>query len=678
MNTLRRVTTCGDGALAPVGARVRTPTAGGARLAQGPLAALALLAAAALGCGAESDAGPAGGDLSATSSGARDLAQTPAQIRRIQSFLDARYVNADVRHRFQSRFGENIDCIDFFAQPGVKALAAEGIHFDEIPKARVDERRPDPDQMDFGFAGDPDQDGHARICPEGSVPMKRITSAEILAAGGLDAFRAAESAPPLRLRAAIKAAQEAPLPATACDTQFGIDFDKYAHVQQTYNDNNQNILVTGTASLSIHVPTFPTISPGTIRGQMWMYSGYGVNNTALKCTCGGAGEAVCAQSVEAGWQVTGATPTLFTFATNDGYHTHCFGGATCTAPAPIWVQVSSRYMPGMALAPSTPFGTQSEISLSVSYLAFGGGSWSIMTGAEVIGGFAAKYFSGAMKTKAQTYQVGGEAIDPSNNWGVPMGSGAQPETGYGQAAYVHDVKACKDSTGTACLAPAAVSPVQTRPLNYRATSTPARKPGSSWGNWFYYGNIPSVFWGTNYGYQWAPAGRDWAVGDYKGECGTTTDTGQALLGMSAYTGGVHQAHAVECSTRGVPITPSFCYARRIPPNRQGTSDDWDPGYYKASCAINEFVLGVSQSSAGALTGVLCCPGGTVLHNGCTTQVLYNQNSSAYYSNGGADWDAGYDKAQCPAGQYVAGVSALSSTSQGVLYAPHAILCCPLG
>jgi hypothetical protein len=598
-------------------------------------------------------------------------------MRRIQDYLDARYGSTDIRHRFRSRFGEAIDCIDFFAQPGVKALAAEGIVFDEIPKARVDDRPGNSDAPDFGAAGDPDEEGHARICPQGSVPMKRITAREIMSAGGLDAFRAAGNRPKLPPSGSAKSADGArALPATACDTQFGIDYPGYAHVQQTYNDNNQNIFASGSGVLSIHVPFFPSVPTGaTLRAQLWMYSGFGLN--ALGCSCGGTGQPACTQSVEAGWQLKSGLPFLFTYATNDGYAHSCWGHYQdmCTDPAPHWVQVSTRYWPDMQLPSSTLFGTQQEIPLSIVYMAFAGGSWSIMTGGEVIGSFASKYFTGGMQTRAQTFQAGGEVIDGTNSWVVPMGSGAQPETGFGQAAYVHDVKACKDS-GTTCVAPAAVSPVLTRPINYGISTTPAKKPGSSWANWFYYGNVPSVFWGTNYGYQWAPNG-DWAVGDYKGECGLTSGKAQPLIGLSAHTTGAHQAHAVECGSRTLTVSnPTSCYARKIPPNSQGTSEDWDPGYYKASCGVNEFVLGVSQSSAGAFTGVLCCPASSgATHTNCTTQVLYNQNSSAYYTNSGADWDAGYDKGQCPSGRYVAGVSALSSSSQGVLYAPHAILCC---
>ncbi len=45
---------------------------------------------------------------------------------RIQAFLDARYTQRDVWHSFEAKSGQMIDCIDFFAQPRVKALAARG------------------------------------------------------------------------------------------------------------------------------------------------------------------------------------------------------------------------------------------------------------------------------------------------------------------------------------------------------------------------------------------------------------------------------------------------------------------------------------------------------------------------------------------------------------------------
>ena len=55
------------------------------------------------------------------------------EAQRIQAFLDDRYTAADVQHTFRTEFGETIDCIDFFAQPGAKALARRGTPITTIP-----------------------------------------------------------------------------------------------------------------------------------------------------------------------------------------------------------------------------------------------------------------------------------------------------------------------------------------------------------------------------------------------------------------------------------------------------------------------------------------------------------------------------------------------------------------
>jgi hypothetical protein len=118
---------------------------------------------------------------------------------RVQAFLDARYKASDVRYSFHTRAGQDIDCVDFFAEPGVKALAARGRAV-TIPKppalpeelAKELEKRaptagPRPED-DFAFHGQPDVNGNPEKCPDGSVPEVRITAEEIARAGGLDEY----------------------------------------------------------------------------------------------------------------------------------------------------------------------------------------------------------------------------------------------------------------------------------------------------------------------------------------------------------------------------------------------------------------------------------------------------------------------------------------------------------
>jgi hypothetical protein len=185
-----------------------------------------------------------------------------------------------------------------------------------------------------------------------------------------------------------------------------------------------------------------------------------------------------------------------------------------------------------------------------------------------------------------------------------------------------------------------------------------------------------VFSTEDYGYPAVspPVLGDWAVGDYKGQCAL----GRPISGVSRVPGQLW-SHAVECGPpQSVYTDPSGedCYARQVEHvDNRGDTDtgtDWDPGSYKTECAANEYVAGVSQSDqTGALTSVLCCAA-TVTHKSCDTQVFYNGDSPAVLP---PDWDVGYYKGQCPAGQYVSGISTPAFASVGMTGAAHAVLCC---
>ncbi len=183
-----------------------------------------------------------------------------------------------------------------------------------------------------------------------------------------------------------------------------------------------------------------------------------------------------------------------------------------------------------------------------------------------------------------------------------------------------------------------------------------------------------VFWNQDCGYPQVspPALGDWSPGYYKGQCAL----GRPVIGVSRFVNAV-ESHEVECGAESIYTDPSGdqCNFREAHSyDNRGTTDngtDWDPANYKTECAPNEYVAGVSQGANGVVTGILCC-GGTVAHNSCAAQVFYNNNSPAF---SGADWDPGYYKGQCPAGDYVAGISTPAFSSVGTAGAAHAILCC---
>ncbi len=114
-----------------------------------------------------------------------------AELAQIQAYLNSRYKASDVWRTFIAATGQTVHCVDWFAQPSVKALAAKGTPITRIPtppplptglvKASIPE---------WALNGVPDNNGVPRTCAPNGVAMVRVTVAEILAAGGLDAYLA--------------------------------------------------------------------------------------------------------------------------------------------------------------------------------------------------------------------------------------------------------------------------------------------------------------------------------------------------------------------------------------------------------------------------------------------------------------------------------------------------------
>ena len=255
---------------------------------------------------------------------------------------------------------------------------------------------------------------------------------------------------------------------------------------------------------------------------------------------------------------------------------------------------------------------------------------------------------------------GGEAADAnagdtSANWG---------------AAYHRTYFACP--TVAPCTSPFFDSQtVPTEPLSYDLND--AVLPGSSdWHSYFYYGNVPDIFWQQNFPSFMTPGFSSWATsapaGSYRGEC----PDGLSLNGISE--NGSHIAHAIHCGSTYRAPSPS-CYTLAV-----GTTDnrktldgghDWDPGFTKVECDVNEFIGGVSQTSTGVLNGVLCCPTAPLNRSGLGAVTFYNGNAGAPNEH---DWDVGYYKGACSPTSFMSGISKVSTTAQGVVGAIHSIFC----
>ena len=311
---------------------------------------------------------------SSRGNGARPSLDTRDEAARVRAFLDSRYTAADVRHSFQTINLETIDCIDFFAYPSVKALAAAGTPLTEIPKPPPP-RRPVRTPATGGhlsslmFNGDPDDSGSARVCPADTVPIIRVTAEDIEAAGGLDAYQsragkmkkappprpgkispptpyAPGGAPQARVVTRHPAAHDptthgpsepqastttsaTPLERTPppmpgyCGEFESEDITGYAHVQWTYNTYSGTSITGANASMSIFDPQPVTGSDHSLM-EMWMYSGQGFDGWGCSCQGFAGGPdaggpdagGTCIQDVEMGWIVA---PGLYTHNSNSAH-----------------------------------------------------------------------------------------------------------------------------------------------------------------------------------------------------------------------------------------------------------------------------------------------------------------------------------------------------------------------
>ncbi len=577
-----------------------------------------------------------------------------------------------------------------------------------------------PPMPDWGFDGAPDINGVPRTCPPNSTPMVRVTVAEIVAAGGLDAYLA-------RTRLSLPDDSE--------------HTDMYAHDRVKFTPGGGGTgtqIYYGQSVMSVNGPAMLS-SPGYRTNfawvpsgdhslsQLWMTSGTGYNppnsQNQLPCSegsCNDPGQtncqsAHCLQTIEVGWSmVAGNTaPYFFNFATNNGYADGCWGvGGGCgdslwngsnppTATPNPFIQYNQTWPTYMVYLGFTPPGGGTPTEYQASIYNPGDGNWYVIVAGNWIGYYSASFFHGAMQHTAEDFEAGGEVHDASDLWIQPMGTGASASAGYGQAAYLHDFYACYINNGFDC--ERYMTPKDTingglgqRDVYDHSTNNPFP---NSWGNAFFFGNAPSVFWNQNYGYSYPPytlnpLGSDWASGYAKGECGYTsisgTTLGSPLTGLSADPWSAqHEAHAIHCNSPLLLTTGSSCYT--IPFNNPNsiqrcvTNGNWDPNDVMLTCDCGAYVMGISQSgNTGSVYNILCCPGQYVNalrhevslnQSSCTVQVFSGHDSSAYGI--GPDWDPDNWKGQCPAGQYVAGISVDASQSGGGPGAPRVLLCCSI-
>lgn len=556
----------------------------------------------------------------------------------IQAFLNLRYLPADVVYSFQTKFGEDIDCIEYLKQPGAKALAAAG-----SPLTLVPPTQPPPVKAfgDIAFDGtSSDTMGHRRACPNGTVPLLRITVDDVRARGGLDSY--------IRANSQKNASAAVVSPGSPTVPGFGPS-QGYSHVIEQYN--GPNTLAGGTSTLTVWSPSPIFLAAGNHSiAQNWLL-GPGSNGQ---------------QTVEWGWTadygINGDNdPHFFIYSTSDGYAHGHYNTSIGHASGPIFlIQPGAFLTPGMKLSSgSTPNGFHTAIQTVLTFSSASGAlGWEIWG----VGVYPYQYYNSAMRTgTAQTFQVGGEVFDITHSWVFPMGSAAAPNANEFGAASAYGLEALRsDNVWDLSFS----TPIFDNSSEYGAVTSSGPINGTA-GAGFYFGDLPKVWWQHDYGS--SPIG-DWSPGNSKGQC----PLGIPMIGISN-SPSTPNSHAILCDQLVIPVQSTSCNTRLFAGgDNRGYLDsgwDWDPGFLKAECQPNEFVQGVAQDSSGQFLGALCCPS-TLLHiTHLSCQVQTFESGDSVGQNGLPDWDPGFPKGRCPHGWVVEGASA------GASGRVRSILCC---
>jgi hypothetical protein len=329
------------------------------------------------------------------------------------------YKDIEAVHSFEDPAGTVFDCIWIEQQP---ALSGHTGPVPQPPDLRpvLDGEPPAPGLPRVADAAAPttrDRHGNLRQAPPGTIPMRRVTLAELTRFETLRDFQRKEPGPSAGASPLNPTAAPAITPSTP-DPDTGLNH-RYAYTEQAVDN------LGGHSSLAVYQPAVSSDQVFSL-AQHWYSAGDGAAN----------------QTVEAGWQVYPdkyghAQPVLFIFWTADDYAST--GNYNLDAAA--FVQTNARWPLGGALSPVSTQGGQ-QLEIEVSWFLFAGNWWLYVGGlaaSDAVGYYPGSLFNGgAMTTGAEEIKYGGETVCRAVAWGA-MGSGAHASAGFGQAAYQRNI-----------------------------------------------------------------------------------------------------------------------------------------------------------------------------------------------------------------------------------------------
>ncbi|TVU17281.1 hypothetical protein EJB05_33301 [Eragrostis curvula] len=419
-------------------------------IAAGFVAFLVLLFSSSSSSAVSSASAGGGG---AGSNGTRVAFRSGEELLRWQEIVAelARVRNASVK-TIQSPDGDVIDCVPTHLQPAF-----------EHPKLRGHKPESEPSERPRSSSVRSDADASATAdgnveqglpqawtlsgesCPEGTIPVRRTTEADVLRASSVRRFG-------MKARGSGGFARR--------DSTGGGHEHAVGYV-------SGSSFYGAKASLNVWPAQVASQTEFSL-SQIWVISGAFGNDL---------------NTIEAGWQVSPQlygdnSPRFFTYWTNDAYReTGCYN-LFCAG----FVQTSNRVVAGAAISPISSYaGRQFDITILIWKDPKQGHWWLQLNGA-LVGYWPSQLFT-HLGARADMVQFGGEvaAAATPHHTTTQMGSGRFAAEGYARAAYFRNAQVVDWDNG---LVPAAgLRLLADRPECYDI----AGATGGAWGVYFYYG-----------------------------------------------------------------------------------------------------------------------------------------------------------------------------------------------
>ncbi|XAR67997.1 hypothetical protein NMG60_11002967 [Bertholletia excelsa] len=325
------------------------------------------------------------------------------RLNRARAYL--RKINKPSVKTIQSPEGDVIDCVATYLQPAFDHPLLKGrkpLEAPERPRSRQGRQDAETERFDqFQPWISP-----ALECPEGTVPIRRTTEADILRASSIRKF-----------------GRKSPRQVNPDNLSSG-----HEHAVASVKGGEY---YGAKASINVWAPRVTDEFEFSL-SQLWVISGkFGID----------------LNTIEAGWQVSPKLygdnlPRLFIYWTSDSYHTTGCYNLLC----PGFVQTNNKIALGAAISPSSAYGgRQFDINIMI-WKDPKHGHWWLELGSGLVVGYWSSFLFSRLKTHGQMVQFGGEIMNTGSTGSLgrhtstQMGSGHFSGEGFRKASYFRNLE----------------------------------------------------------------------------------------------------------------------------------------------------------------------------------------------------------------------------------------------